>query len=82
MNKILVLVYVPLFEQEYDIVIPINQKIGIIKHYIISVINELMGSNYLKDNCMLYDKDTCHTFDNDAYVSESSIIEGTKLILI
>lgn len=82
MNKILVLVYVPLFEQEYDIIIPINQKIGIIKKYLINSIFETNDMNI--DNCKLklYDKNLSICYDNNIYVKNSGIKNGAKLILM
>ena len=41
MNKFLVLVYVPLLEEEYNIYIPINKKVGTIKKIIIDSVAEL-----------------------------------------
>lgn len=83
MNKILVLVYVPLFEQEYDLLIPINQKIGTVKKYIISAINEMSeGTKYLDETAKLYDKETCTDYESDIYVHDSGIKDGAKLILI
>ena len=83
MNKILVLVYIPLFEQEYDVLIPINQKIGTIKKHIIASINEITGGNIcLTNSTKLYDKNTCVDYENDIYVKDSGIKNGAKLILI
>lgn len=83
MNKILVLVYVPLLDEEYDILIPINQKIGVIKKYIIQAINEILDGNItLNQNAKLYDKTTSTDYQNDIYVRDSGIKNGAKLILI
>ena len=46
MNKVLVFVYVPLIEQEYELFIPINRKIGMIKKLICKAIIELSDNNY------------------------------------
>ena len=37
-NKMLVIVYVPFLDEEFDIFIPINKKVGTIKNIIISSI--------------------------------------------
>jgi len=83
MNKILVLVYIPLLEKEYDIYIPINKKIGTIKKTIINTIIESSDGNINNfDNLKLYDKDSTILYDNDTIVKETTIRNGSKLILM
>lgn len=83
MNKILVLVYFPLLEQEYDIYIPINKKIGTIKKTIINSIYELSEGNIKNpEKLKLYDKDSTMVYDNNIMVKNSGIKNGTKLILM
>ncbi len=83
MNKLLVLVYVPRLEQEYDILIPINKKVGTIKQIIINSIYELSdGSLEQKGSFQLFDKETGRKYENDVYVKDSGILNGTKLILL
>lgn len=83
MNKVMVKVYVPLIEREFDIYIPINKKIGIIKKIIINTINEITELNLQeKRPVKLYDKITGLSFDNESYVKDSSIRNGTQLILL
>lgn len=83
MNKILVLVYVPLIDKEYDVFIPSNQKIGIVKKYLISSIMELSNiDNYFNENFKLYDKNLSICYDNNIYVKNSGIINGAKLVLM
>lgn len=83
MNKILVLVYIPEIEQEYDVYIPINKKIGTIKKYLISSIKEFNDGNVSNiENFKIYDKENSKIYDNNAYVRDSGIKNGTKLILM
>lgn len=83
MNKILVLVYIPEIEQEYDVYIPINKKIGTIKKYLISSIEEFNDGNVSNiENLKLYDKESSMKYNNDTLVKDSGIKNGTKLILI
>lgn len=82
MNKILLLVYVPLLEEEYDILIPINQKMGVVKKYIVNLINEINMSEVIRTDAIIYDKDTCTTYDNNIYVKDSGIKNGAKMVLI
>ncbi len=83
MNKILVLVYIPEIEQEYDVYIPINKKIGTIKKYLISSIEEFNDGNVSNiENLKLYDKESSMKYNNDTLVKDSGIKNGTKLILM
>lgn len=83
MNKVLVLIYVPLLDEQYDCLIPINQKIGVIKNHLIKSINEMMGDgNYINENAKLYSKDTSDNYDADIYVKDSGIKNGAKLVLM
>ena len=83
MNKILIIVIVPIIEIEYEIYVPINKKIGTIKELIIKAITEL-SDNELNDtfNLKLYDNDTGNILFNDVYVKDSNLVNGTKLVLI
>lgn len=83
MNKILVLVYVPLLDEEYDVYIPINQKIGILKKYLVDSIFELSGMEKRSNqNLKLYDKYSSICYDNNIYIKNSGIKNGAKLILM
>ncbi len=83
MNKILVIVYVPLIELKYEIYIPINKKIGTVKDLIVKSINE-MSDNSLNTNraLKLYNNDTGDVLPNNIYVKDSNMVNGTTLVLI
>lgn len=83
MNKLLVVVYVPLLGEHYDVFIPINKKIGTIKKVIIDTINELSDNSIENPNKMkLYNKEDCKVYDNNIYVKNSNIKNGTILMLL
>ena len=83
MNKVLVYVYVPFIEQEYNLLIPINRKIGLIKKIIGNSIIELSDGNYQIDSYFyLYNKVTNRVYNDDLYVIDTDIRNGTKLMLI
>lgn len=83
MNKILVLVYIPEIEQEYDLYIPINKKIGTIKKYLINSIIEFNDGNVSDiEKFKLYDKTSSVLYDNNTLVKDSGIKNGTQLILM
>ncbi len=81
-GKILVAVYVPLIEEEYDIYIPTVKKIGTIKNLIIKIVEENSNGTFKDDGCKsLYDKLTGERLDDQQFVRNSNIKNGTKLIL-
>lgn len=83
MNKILILVYVPVIEERYDIFIPINRRIGTIKKHIIKTISEFsdgtISENY---KAYLHDKTTGIKYDENIYVKDSNIKNGSRLMLL
>ncbi len=82
-DKYQVTIIVPKIEFEFDVYIPSNKKIGTIKKYILSAINELTDGNLnTNTNLMIIDKDTGASFDNNAYVKDSGIKNGTKIIIM
>lgn len=85
MNKILVRLYVPTIEKQYDIWLPINKKIGNIIILLIKALTDLDGDSY-KINAnnfpVLYDKYTSTPYDVHLTVKESTIRNGSELILI
>lgn len=83
MNKVLVTVYVPLIEQEYNLFIPVNRKIGLVKKILVNSIVELSDGAYVIDTeIALYNKMTNQEYKDDMFVIESDIRNGTKLILL
>ncbi len=83
MDKVLVVVTLPLLEVEYDIFVPINKKVGTIKKLIIDTIFELSdGVLNHSDNFKLYNKETGKILENDSFVKDENINNGTRLILL
>lgn len=83
-KKILINVIVPKFELEYDIYIPNNKKIGTIKKYILSSIKELLRDSSLNiiDDVIFIDRETGIEFQNDTYVKDSGIKNGTSIVVV
>lgn len=81
-NKILVIVYVPLIELEFNIYIPLVKKVGTIKNLIIKIVEESSDGTFINDGCKsLYDKLTGEQIDDNQFVKNSNIKNGTKLVL-
>jgi hypothetical protein len=83
MEKILICVYVPLIEKEYDVYIPINKKIGYIKKLLIKSINELSDNNFkVNNNITLSNKLTSYVYDEEEFVYNTDIRNGVKLVIL
>ena len=84
MNKVLVKLYVPMLEQQYEVWLPANKKIYSIIIMLVKAINELNGSYYKnsKNMPMLYDKLSTQKYDVNLTIKESTIRNGTELVLI
>ena len=83
MNKVLVKVFIPMLEKEYDLWIPINKRIYNVMILIVKGINEFSDGYYIPDKMpVLYDKATAKPYDINLKVKESTIRNGTELILI
>ena len=84
MNKYLITVIVPIVEFEYDIYIPNNKKIGTIKTLILESLCELSNNSFNKkiDEVRMIDRDTGDEFENNMYVKDSGIKNGSKIIII
>ena len=83
MNKILVKLYVPILEEEYNVWLPINKKIGNVIILLVKAINEINGGYYNPVKMpILYDKATAKAYDVHQIILESSMRNGAELVLI
>ena len=83
MNKILIKLYVPTIEEQFEIWIPINRRIYTVIELLIKAIKELSSGYYEPmEYTLLYDKDTGVAFDINDTVKDANIRNGDELILI
>ncbi len=82
-NKILLEVYIPSIEKEYDIFVPVNKKIGTIKKMIETGITDLTDDVYsISDDTNLYSKDTGNMYDVNVKLIDTDLKNGSRIILI
>lgn len=83
-NKYLISIIVPNIELEFNLYVPSNKKVGTIKKYIISSIKDLSESNFnINENDVFFiDKETGVSYNNDVYVKDSGIKNGSKIIIM
>lgn len=83
MNKVIIKVYVPFLEEQYDVWIPINKRIHRVISLLIKAINELSEGNYKPTEVpLLYDKSNAKIIDINSTVKEAKIKNGSELILL
>lgn len=82
-NKVLVKVYVPSVDVEYEIYIPTNETINKVLELIIKSVSELSDDNLdLNQKHYLLDPETSIIYENANIVRETNIKNSKKLILI
>lgn len=82
-NKILVEVVVPVLEENYDVFIPVNKKIGNIVILLTKIVSELsLGYFQSNDNICLYNGTTGNVYPMDILVRNSDIRNGSRIILM
>lgn len=81
-NKVLIKLIVPEIENDYDLFIPINRRIGDIIKLISSAINEMSDGIFIEKNRNLYNRDTGFQYYINDLVRETDIRNGTVLVLI
>ena len=84
MNKYLVTVIVPVINLTFDVEIPNNRKIGTIKKILLAEVNSKASGMYNKsfNDIRVIDRDNGAEYNNNLYIKDSKIINGSKLILI
>lgn len=80
-NKILIQIYLPLFEEEYDVFVPINKRIGTIKQLFEKSLVEQNPSYQIRENTNFYSRDTGKTLDVQLLVKDSGLKNGSRVIL-
>lgn len=84
MNKYLITVIVPVVDYTFDVEIPNNRKVGTIKKILLSELNSKFNGVYNKgfNDIRIIDRESGIEYNNDMYIKDSKIINGSKLILI
>lgn len=80
--KVLVNVFVPEIEQNFEFYIPVNRTIDLVIKIINYAINEMMFGEFpIKDNLQFCNRRTGQVYANSYYVRNTDIKNGTQLVL-
>ncbi len=83
MNKVFIIVEVPLIEERYEVYIPIGKKIHKVSSILSKAVSELSGGHYpIKKDAMIYSKLTGKPYNINMTVKDSDIRNGSEIILI
>ncbi len=83
MNKVFIIVHVPLIEEKFEVYIPIGKQIHKITAILGKAVSELSGGHYpLKKDSVLYSKDTGKAYNINMTVKDTDIRNGSELVLI
>lgn len=83
MNEVLVKLYVPMLDEQYDIWIPVNKKIYKILVLLVKSLNEFTKGYYKPTRMpILYDRITAKVYDVNLKVIDTDIRNGTEIVMI
>ena len=83
MNKVLVKMYIPMLDEQYDMWIPLNKRIYNVIILLSKAVCELTEGAYNPRKMpILYNKATGLNYDLESYVKDTDIINGSELVLI
>lgn len=83
MNKLLVEVYLPAAQKDYDILIPANMDLGQITKLVGSAISQLSGSLYSSDSTsILCDRESGEILNINMTAWDLGLRNGSRLMLI
>lgn len=83
MEKILISVYVMTIDEEYDLFVPINEKVGNIVTLVQQSIKDFSGDVYqINPNALLYNSLDGKVINNNNIVKFSGLTNGARLLLV
>lgn len=82
-DKVNVELVVPEIEESYNVLLPINKKIGTIIILLCKVVNEFSeGAFPLTETAMLYNASTMYPYQSDTLLYSTDIRNSTRLVLL
>ena len=82
-NKVLVKVYVPSIDEEYEIYIPTNESVKKVLELIVKSVYELSDSSFdINKEHFIFDPDTSNLYTEELIIRDTNINNNKKIILI
>ena len=83
MNKVFIIVEVPLIEERYEVYIPVGKKIHKVTSILAKAVSELSGGHYpIREDATLYSRTTGRPYNINMTVKDTDIRNGSEVILI
>jgi len=80
--KILIRLYVPEIEQDYEIYIPINKTVSQVSVLLNNLINNISGNVYpTKKKIKIYNRRTLEEYNPKEVIRNTNIKNGTELVI-
>lgn len=80
--KVLIKLYLPEIEQDYELYIPVNKTISEVKEMLITAINNITNGLYpIKNNFELFDRRSNIIYNNSDVVRNTNIRNGSELVM-
>ena len=80
--KVLIRLYVPEIEQNYEVYIPINKSLSQVLVLLNKLVNNVSGETYaIKNNLKLYNRRTFEQYQLDSVIRNTNIRNGTELVM-
>ena len=80
--KVLVKLYVPEIEQNFELYLPINKTIYQVTELLVNIVSEITTGLYpVRAGRKLWDRFTGEMYDNKILVRKSTIRNGTEIVL-
>lgn len=82
-NKVLVQLFVPEIDKDFEVYLPINKKIGNVINLLNKAVYELSNEEFaLSEKNVLYNVETKERYASDVLLFNTNIRNGTQLILL
>ena len=79
--KVLIKLYVPEIEENYEMYIPVNKYVGELALLLCKIVNDLSKVYPIKNNACLCNRHTGIIYEKNISVRDTNIRNGTELIL-
>ena len=82
-NKVLIKLFVPEIDENFDVFIPVNEITWKIKKMLIKSVSDLTGADIdISKEFILINKTTTKIYNNNEIIINTDIRNGTELIII
>lgn len=80
--KVLIRLYVPEIEQNYEVYIPINKTISQVLVLLNKLVNSVSNEAYpIKNDLTLYNRRTFEQYNLDSIIRNTNIRNGTEIVM-